>query len=329
MWCSGIGRSVMLALSLLVAPCAATAQPPQTIPQIGFLAVPALAAIAPRVEAFRQGLRELGYVEGDNLVIAYRSAEGHVDRLPALAAELVRLNVAVIVTAGPMDTRHAQHATATIPIVMTWDQDPVGSGVVASLARPGGNVTGLSSLAPEISGKHLELLTQIVPGLSRVAFLGNATEPGNAQTWSATEAAARAVGVQLQYVDVRAPTDIEPAFHAARQGQAQAVLVLTSPVITAQLQQVVALATQHHLPAIYHRSHYVEAGGLMSYGVSQHDLDRRAATYVHKILQGTKPAELPVEQPMKFELVINLKTAQALGLTIPLIVLFQADKVIK
>jgi putative tryptophan/tyrosine transport system substrate-binding protein len=216
MWRSVIGCLVMLALSLLVAPLAATAQQPQTIPRIGFLAVPAFSAIAPRVEAFRQGLRGLGYVEGHNLVIEYRSAEGHVDRAPALAAELVRLNVDVIVTAGPMDTRNAKHATATIPIVMTWDQDPVGSGFVASLTRPGGNVTGLSSLAPEISGKQLELLTQIVPGLSRVAFLGNATEPGNAQTWRATEAAARALGVQLQYFDVRAPTDIEPAFRAAR-----------------------------------------------------------------------------------------------------------------
>jgi ABC-type uncharacterized transport system substrate-binding protein len=241
----------------------------------------------------------------------------------------VRLKVDVIVTAGPMDTRHAKHATSTIPIVMTWDQDPVGSGFVASLARPGGNVTGLSSLAPELSGKHLELLTQIVPRLSRVAFLGNATEPGNAQAWSATEAAARAWGVQLQYFDVRAPTDIAPAFRTASERRAQAVLVLTSPIITAQLTQVVDLAMQYHLPAIYHRGHYVEAGGLMSYGVSQHDLDRRAATYVQKILQGTKPADLPVEQPMTFELVINRHTAQQMGLTIPPAVLYQADRVIQ
>jgi putative ABC transport system substrate-binding protein len=314
--------------SLLAVPLAA-AQPPPTIPRIGFLALPALAAIAARVEAFRQGLRELGYVEGHNLVIEYRSAEGHVDRAPALAAELVRLKVEVIVTAGPMDTRAAQHATSTIPIVMTWDQDPVGSGFVASLARPGRNVTGLSSLAPEISGKHLELLTHLVPRLARVAFLGNSAEPGNAQAVSATEAAAQALGGQLQYYDVLAPEDIEPSFRAARQGGAQAVIVLTSPVITAQLTQVVDLALQHHLPAIYYRGHYVEAGGLMSYGVSQRDLDRRAATYVHKILQGSQPADLPVEQPIAFELVINLKTAQALGLTIPPTLLFQATKVIR
>ena len=315
-------------LSLLAVPLAA-AQQPQTIPRIGFLAVTSLSAIAARIEAFRQGLRELGYVEGKNIVIEYRSAEGNVDRAPALAAELVRLNVEVIVTAGPMDTRAAKHATSTIPIVMTWDQDPVGSGFVASLARPGRNVTGLSSLAPEISSKHLELLTHIVPRLARVAFLGNSTEPGNAQAVSATEAGARAVGVQLQYYDVLAPEDLEPAFRAASQGGAQAVLVLTSPVVTAQLKQVVDLAMQHHLPAIYYRGQYVEAGGLMSYGVSQHALDRRAATYVHKILQGSKPADLPVEQPMTFELMINLKTAQALGLTIPPTLLFQATEVIR
>jgi putative ABC transport system substrate-binding protein len=319
---------LLLSAMLVALSVPAAAQQPQKIPRIGFLAVVSLATIAARVEAFRQGLHELGYVEGYNMVIEYRSAEGHVERAPALAAELVRLNVEVIVTAGPMDTRHAKHATSTIPIVMTWDQDPIGSGFVASLARPGGNVTGLSSLAPEISGKHLELLMQIVPKLSRVAFLGNATEPGNAQVWSATEAAARAGGVQLQYFDVLAPNDIAPAFRAASQGQAQAVLVLTSPVIAAQLQQVVDLAMQYHLPAIYHRGHYVEAGGLMSYGVSQHDLDRRAATYVHKIVQGTKPADLPVEQPMKFELVINRHTAQQMGLTLPPAVLYQADRVI-
>jgi putative ABC transport system substrate-binding protein len=320
---------LVLSAMLVALSMPAAAQPPQTIPRIGFLAVPSLAAIAARVEAFRQGLRELGYVEGHNLVIEYRSAEGHVDRAPALAAELVRLKVEVIVTAGPMDTRAAQHATSTIPIVMTWDQDPVGSGFVASLARPGRNVTGLSSLAPEISGKHLELLTHLVPRLARVAFLGNSAEPGNAQAVSATEAAAQALGGQLQYYDVLAPEDIEPSFRAASQGGAQAVLVLTSPVITAQLTQVVDLALQHHLPAIYYRGHYVEAGGLMSYGVSQRDLDRRAATYVHKILQGSQPADLPVEQPIAFELVINLKTAQALGLTIPPTLLFQATKVIR
>jgi putative ABC transport system substrate-binding protein len=331
MWCSTLAGIVTLTLSLLVAPLSGTAQP-QTIPRIGFLGATSPSdpsEIATRVEAFRQGLHELGYVEGHNLVIEYRWAEGQVERLPALAAELVRLQVEVIVTAGPMDTRHAKHATSTIPIVMTWDPDPIGSGFVASLARPGGNVTGLSTLAPELSGKHLEFLTQLVPGLARVAFLGNTHEPGNAQAWSATETAARALGVQMQFVDVVAPDDIASAFRTVVQERAQAVLVLTSPVIAVHHRQVIDLARQHQLPTIYHRRQYVEAGGLMSYGVYQRDLDRRAATYVHKILQGAKPADLPVEQPTKFELVINLKTAQALGITIPPTLLFQADAVIR
>jgi putative tryptophan/tyrosine transport system substrate-binding protein len=270
-----------------------------------------------------------GYVEGKDIVIEWRSAEGKFDRLPDLAAELVRLNVHVVVTGGPMDTRAAKGATSTIPIVMTWDQDPVGSGFVASLARPGGNVTGLSILAPEISGKQLELLKEIVPRLSRVAFLGNSTEPGNAQALRETEAAARAFAVQLQYLDVLAPKDIEPAFRAASKGRAHAVLVLTSPVVGSQRTQVVELAVKNRLPAIYHRRQFVEDGGLMSYGVSQTDLDRRAATYVDKILKGAKPADLPVEQPTKFEFVINLKAAKQIGLTIPPQVLARADRVIK
>jgi putative tryptophan/tyrosine transport system substrate-binding protein len=318
----------VLSTLLLTRSVRAAAPQPQTIPRIGFLGATFPSAIATRVEAFRQGLHELGYVEGHNLVIEYRWAEGQVERLPALAAELVRLKVDVIVTAGPMDTRHAKHATSTIPIVMTWDPDPIGSGFVASLARPGGNVTGLSTLAPELSGKHLELLTQLVPGLARVAFLGNTMEPGNARAWSATEAAARALGVQMQFVDVVAPDDIASAFRTVVQERAQAVLVLTSPVVSAHHRQVIDLARQHQLPTIYHRSQYVEAGGLMSYGVYQRDLDLRAATYVHKILQGAKPADLPVEGPLKFELVINRHTAQQMGLTIPPEVLYQADRVI-
>ena len=321
----------IVAIGITFAMCGAVAQAqqPTKIPRIGYLAASPLSAIAARTEAFRQGLRELGYVEEKNIVIEWRSAEGKFDRARGLAAELVRRNVDVIVTGGPMDTRAAKEATSTIPIVMTWDQDPIGSGFVASLARPGGNITGLSILAPEISGKQLELLKEIVPRLSRVAFLGNSTEPGNAQTLREVEAAAQAFGVQLQYLDVLAPRDIETAFGAASKGRAHAVLVLTSPVVYPQRTLVVDLALKTRLPAIYYRRQFVEDGGLMSYGVSQTDLDRRAATYVDKILKGAKPAELPVEQPTKFELIINLKAAKQIGLTIPPNVLARADKVIR
>jgi putative ABC transport system substrate-binding protein len=228
-----------------------------------------------------------------------------------------------------MDTRAAKEATSRIPIVMTWDQDPVGSGFVASLARPGGNVTGLSILAPEISGKQLELLKEIVPGLSRLAFLGNSTEPGNAQALRETEAAARAFGAQLQYLDVLTPKDIEIAIRAASNGRAHAILVLQSPVTGSHRKQLADLAVKSRLPTIYPRSDFVEDGGLTSYGTSFVDLSRRAATYVDKILKGAKPADLPVEQPTKFEFVINLKAAKQIGLTIPPNVLARADKVIR
>jgi putative ABC transport system substrate-binding protein len=315
-----------LVIALLAAPPAAGAQQAY---RIGFLMASSPSAVPSRVEAFRRGMHALGYVEGSNLTIEWRSAEGKFERLPALATELVSLKVNVIVTAGPMDTRAARDVTSTIPIVMTWDQDPVGNGFVASLARPGGNITGLASLAPEISGKQLELLREIVPRLSRVAFLGNSTEPGSAQALREIEAAARSFGVQLQHSDVRRPEDIGTAIRAARSARADAILVLTSPVTGALRGQVVALAAKHRLPAIYHRRQFVEDGGLMSYGVSQEDLDRRAATYVDRILKGAKPADLPVEQPTKFELVINRKTAKALGLTIPPSLLLRADQVIE
>jgi putative ABC transport system substrate-binding protein len=323
--------SLGFALSaMLFALCAAAdAQQATKVPRIGYLTAGSLSAISARIEAFRQGLRELGYVEGENIVIEWRSVEGKADRLPGLAAELVRLNVDVIVTAGPQVTHAAKKATVTIPIVMTFDPDPVGSGFVVSLARPGGNITGLSTLAPEISGKQLELLKEIVPRLSRVAVLGSSTTPGNAQSLKETELAARALAVQLQYLDVRDPKDIETAFRTASKGRADAVLVLPSPVLTSQRKQIVELAVNSRLPAIYWRSDFVEAGGLMSYAASQNDLDRRAATYVDKILKGTKPADLPVEQPVKFEFVVNLKAAKAIGLTIPPNVLARADKVIR
>ena len=294
-----------------------------------YLTATSLSAQSARLEAFRQGLHELGYVEGKNIVIEYRYAEGKLDRLPALAAELVRLKVDIIVSAGPAPTRAAKEATTTIPIVMANDNDPVGNGFVASLARPGGNITGLATLTPEISGKRLELLKETVPRLSRVAILGTSTFPGNAQALRETELAAGALGVQLQYLDVLGPKDIETAFRAAGKGRADAVLVLTGPVFVAHRTQLVNFAAKSRLPVTYPQSEYVEDGGLMSYGTNVAGLYRRAATFVDKILTGAKPADLPVEQPTKFELVINLTTAKALGLTMPPALLFQADRVIK
>jgi len=305
------------------------AQQPAKVPRIGYLTQASASVIASRIEAFRQGLRELGYVEGKNIVIEWRSAEGKLDRLPALAAELGRLKVDIIVSTGPTVTRAAKEATVTIPLVMTQDNDPVADGFVASLARPGGNITGLATLAPELSGKRLELLKEIVPTLARIAVFGTSTDPGNTQVLKETELAARAFGVQLQFLDVPSLKDVETAFRAASKGGANAVLVLNSPVFVSQRTQLANLAVRSRLPAMYYRREYVEDGGLMSYGVSYTDLDHRAATYVDKILKGTKPGDIPVEQPTKFELVINLKAAKQIGLTIPQSVLYQADKVIR
>src|SRR5438552_1150062 len=319
----------LLITALLPTVLPAHGQQPAKVPRIGFLSSLSAAAVSDRVDAFRQGLRELGYVEGKNIVIEYRWAEGKTERLPDLAAELVRLKVDVIVTGGPAVNRLAKEATVTIPVVMSFDNDPVGNGFAASLARPGGNVTGLSALSPEISGKQLELLKEIVPTLSRVAVLGNSAEPANALVLREVELAAGALGVKLQYLDVLGPKDIETAFRAASKGRADAVLVLLSPVIISHRTQLVEIALKSRLPAIYPRPEFVEDGGLMSYATSFADLSRRAATYVDKILKGTKPADLPVEQPTKFELVINLKAAKQIGLTIPPNVLAQADKVIR
>ena len=328
----GLALSTMLfaLCSLLLAPSfPAQAQQGKKIPRIGYLTASSLSAQSARFDAFRQGLRELGYIEGKNIVIEYRHAEGKQDRLPTLVAELVRLKVDVIVSAGPAPTRSAREATVTIPIVMAQDSDPVREGFVASLARPGGNITGLATLASELSGKRLELLKEIVPRLSRVAVLGDSTFPGNAQALRETELAAGALAVQLQYLDVQGHKDIETAFREASKGRADAVLVPTGPVFNSQRTQIAELAVKNRLPAIFHQSEYVEDGGLMAYGVSSNDLYRRAATYVDKILKGAKPAELPVEQPTKFELVINLKTAKQIGLTIPPNVRARADRVIR
>jgi putative tryptophan/tyrosine transport system substrate-binding protein len=299
------------------------------VPRIGYLS-PTSPSVSPtRIEAFRRGLRDLGYVEGKNIVVEYRHAEGKFDRLPGLAAELVRLKVDIIVTGGPQATRPAKQATSTIPIVMAQDPDPVGNGFVASLARPGGNITGLATFAPELSGKQLEVLKETVPKLSRVAVFGTSTNPGNAQNLREVELAAKAFGVKLQYLDVLSPKDIETEFRAANNGRPDAVLMLPGPVLNLQRAQLADLAAKNRLPAIYSQTEYMEAGGLMYYGANTPDLFRRAATYVDKILKGAKPADLPVEQPKKFELIINLKAAKQIGLTIPPNVLVRADKVIR
>jgi putative ABC transport system substrate-binding protein len=286
--------------------------------------------MAGRTDAFQQGLRDLGYVEGKNIVIERRFSEGNRDRVSELAAELVRLKVNVIVSFGNLTTQAAKKATNTIPIVMTQSSDPVASGFVASLARPGGNITGLSQLSPELSGKRLELLKEIIPGLSRVAVFATSTSPGNAQELRQVELAAGALGVKLQYVDVLSAKEIETAFRTAGKDRVDGGLWLVSGTFgTLQRNRIAELAVKSRLPVIYETDSYVDAGALMSYGVHLPDLARRAATYVDKILKGAKPADLPVQQPTKFELVINLQAAKQIGLTIPQSVLYRADRVIK
>jgi len=324
-------RAFLGALGLLALPLDAEAQPAgKRVPRIGYLDGGAVSANSVRVEAFRQGLRELGYVEGQNIAIEWRTAEAEAGRLPGLAAELVRLKVDVIVTGGAGATHPAREATATIPIVMAQDSDPVESGLVASLARPGGNVTGLSTLHPATSAKRLELLKELVPKLSRVAFFGTSTWAGNERGQRATEVAAGALGLKLQYIDVARPKDFESAFQAAGKARAEAgIMLVWGPVINPRRKEIAQLAVRHRLPVIYRDREHVEAGGLMAYGPSIPDLFWRAATYVDKILKGAKPGDLPVEQPTKFDLVINLKTARALGLTIPPALLQRADQVIE
>jgi ABC-type uncharacterized transport system substrate-binding protein len=319
----------LLITALLITVSFADAQQPKKVPRIGFLTAASASSQTVRLEAFRRGLMDFGYFERKNISIDYRFAEGNLDRVPSLAAELVQLNVNIIVTGGGTSTRAAKEATLTIPIVMGFDNDPVGNGFVASLARPGGNVTGLSTLAPEISGKQLELLKEIVPKLSRVGVLGSSIAPGNPQALKEIKLAAGAFGVKLQYLEVRDSNDIETAFRAASKARADAVLVLPSPITLSQRKQIADLAAKSRFPAMYWATEFVDVGGLMSYSVSFTDLFQRAATYVDKILKGSKPADLPVEQPTKFELVINLKTAKQIGLTIPPNVLARADRVIR
>jgi putative tryptophan/tyrosine transport system substrate-binding protein len=304
----------------------AEAQQPAKIPRIGYQSA---GSSGERQEAFRQGLRELGYVEGQNIVIEWRFAQGKPDQVPRNAAELVQLKIDVIVTGGSTDTRAAKGATSTIPIVMTNDGDPVGTGIVVSLARPGGNITGLSTLSSELDGKRLEQLKETLPGLSHVVALRGPGPQRSKVTLKETEVAARSFGLKLQFQDVKEPDDLNRSFEAITKARGGALMVTGGPFGSAIQKRIVEFATKSRLPAIYYRRESVESGGLMSYDTNRNDLARRAAVFVDKILKGTKPADLPVEQPTKFELVINLKTAKQIGLTIPPNVLFRADKIIK
>ena len=323
--------TVLTLCAMLLALCySASAQQPKKVPRIAWLTGSTLSSNAHRIEAFRQGLRDLGYVEGKNILIEWRGADGNPDRQPVLVAELLRLEVDLIVTSGGGPTRVAKEATATIPIVFAQDTDPIGNGFVASLARPGGNITGLSRLAPELTGKQIELLKEVVPKLSRVVVFANLTSPSYSQVLKETKLAAGALAVKLQYLDVQGPKDFETAFREASKERANAVLWVVSGNIASPHRKTIAeLAIRSRLPAIYEQATFVEAGGLMSYGVNFIDLDRRVATYVDKILKGAKPADLPVEQPIKFEFIINLKAAKQIGLTIPPNVLARADRVIR
>jgi putative tryptophan/tyrosine transport system substrate-binding protein len=325
-----LGLLVTLILGLLVAPGVADAQPRQHVHRIGRLSTGSPLREQPIVEPFLQGLRDLGYVEGQNLVIEQRYAEGQVERLPALAAELVALQVEVIVARGDAAVRAAQHATATIPIVMALAFEAVEAGFVANLARPEGNTTGVSFLGAQLPQKQLELFKEALPQIARVAVLANPAVPGHALRLHHLTVAGRALGLSLHILELRRAEELDTAFAAMRRAGAEALFVLSDPLLLNDLRGRIAdLAAQSRLPAMYGWKMYVEAGGLMSYGPRLPDLNRRAAYYVDRLLKGAKPADLPVEQPTKFELVVNLKTADALGLTIPPTLLFQADEVIR
>jgi putative ABC transport system substrate-binding protein len=307
----------------------AEAQQPAGIPRIGILIPTSGSFLSARVEAFRRRLRELGYVEGKNIVIEYRYAEGKNERLPDLVAELVRLKVDIIVTIGPSATLAAKKASGTIPIVFASANDPVGTGLVSSLARPGGNITGLSLMVPDLDGKRLELLKEAFPKVVRVAFLWNPSGSRGNLALTVMEAAAKALVLKLLSLEVRSLDDFESAFARAKKERAQELITTTGGLINTQQRRVLDFAAKNRLPAIYHYSEFVEAGGLMSYGPDNTDVWRRAATYVDKILKGAKPADMPVEQPTKFEFLVNLKAATQIGLTIPNRVLERANKVIK
>jgi putative ABC transport system substrate-binding protein len=307
----------------------AAAQQPKHVPRVGFLGGSSAAAYSGFIDAFRKSLRDLGYVEGQNIAIEYRYADGKRDRLSDLSADLIRLKVDVILVSGSLAIGALKNATKTIPIVMTTVEDPVAQGFVDSLARPGGNITGLTNLAPELSGKRMELVKETLPKVDRIAVLWDPSGPGPAVAFKETQAVAPPMGLQLQSLQVRSPNDFEGAFKAAIAERSGALIVLQSFLTNAHRRRIVDLALTHRLPGMYTQMEYVEVGGLMSYAPSYTDIYRRAATYVDKILKGTKPADLPVEQPTKFEFVINLKTAKQIGVTIPPNVLARADRVIR
>ena len=320
------------ALVTAASPLAAGAQATKKVYRIGYLSTQSSSAEAAQLHAFRQALRNLGYTDGQNVVIEYRFADGEVNRLAGFAAELVRLNVDVIVTGGSPGTRAALQATKTVPLIMTVVGDPVAAGFVTSLARPGGNVTGLTQMSPELSGKRLELLKEALPKISRVAVFFDAAL-GAQQLFAPlqeSQVAAKTLGLRLQSLEVRGPNpDWDGAFKAAKSQGARALVTLPGPVIELHGKHIVDFAAKNRLPAIYPTSEFVDAGGLMSYGPDRVDLKRRAATYVDRLLKGARPADLPIEQPTKFELAVNLKTARALGLTIPQSLLLRADQVIE
>jgi putative ABC transport system substrate-binding protein len=322
-------RFLLTLLAFLAAPFVAQAQQPSKVLRIGFLGTDSLAGTANRLEAFRQGLRDLGYVEGRNITIEYRWADGKVERFPDFAADLVGLKVDVIVATSTPGALAARNATRTTPIVFVTAADPMGSGLVDSVARPGGNVTGLSLLASEITAKQLQLLKEAVPKAVRVAVLSNPANAYTALLVKETEAAARSLAVRLQLLEVRGADAFDRAFSAVSRERSDALLVLADPAFVFHRTRIVEFANQNRLPAMYPHREYAEAGGLMAYGTELRDNYRRAATYVDKILKGAKAADLPVEQPTKFELVINVKAAKVLGLTIPQSLLLRADQVIE
>jgi putative tryptophan/tyrosine transport system substrate-binding protein len=321
---------ILIAVMLLAVAVIAEAQQPKKNARIGFLSVGSASSVYPEgIKAFRQGLRDLGYVEGQNLFIDWRFAEGKREVLPALASDLVRLKVDVIVTQGTSGTNPAKRATDTIPIVMAYSADPVGTGLVASLAHPGGNVTGLSEMSPDLAGKRVELVREVVPKATRIAVLWDRTRPANIAVLEEIETAARQFSIQVQSLAARDAKDIDRAFRAATQERAGALLVPSGSVITQHGAEIMRLAIRSRLPSIWDDKDFVDLGGLMSYGPNLTDLHRRAAIYVDRILKGAKPADLPVEQPTKFELVINQKTAKQIGVNIPQSLLYRADRVIK
>jgi putative ABC transport system substrate-binding protein len=330
---STIGLLVLFGISLLWLPRVATAQQPETIPRIGYVSGAGdTQNPPPHIRAFQKGLRDLGYTEGKNILIEYRYIEGKVDRIPSLVAELVQLKVDVLVSLSTPGIRAAKQATKTIPIVMVINDDPVAAGLIESLARPGGNVTGLTRLTRELSAKRLELLKELVPLMTRVGVLWDnpANIPGLATAFTPYEAAARALNIQLQSLEVRGPNpDLEGAFRDAAQGRVSALIAASTSMLARYQKEIADLAIKHRMPAMCEGRSFVEAGGLVSYYASDAETFRRAAYYVDRILKGAKPADLPVEQPTKFELTINLKTAKQIGLTIPPSLLFQADEVIK